>query len=114
MPAVSKKALLAPKVASTNPHDTYVTLPDGERVFIRPLSRDEAISVSELRERSGTAPAEHLLLHLGMVEPALALEEVEGWAAQVGSAADIEAVSRGIGVVSGMLPSSGKEAYKSA
>lgn len=91
-----------------------VTLPDGWEIVIRPLSRKKALMVHEAQERSGMAASEALLLHLGMVEPAMTQEEVLEWMDDDGAAGDIQAVSRAIGVISGMVSDSGKEAYKSA
>jgi hypothetical protein len=113
MPAISKDQLLRPRVSAVDPHDTYVTLPDGDRVFIRPLARSQSLAVHEAQQEHGLGHAEALLLSLGMVEPSLSVEEAAAWLETPGAAADCEAVSRGIGVISGMVPASGKEAYKS-
>lgn len=91
-----------------------VTLEDGAEVEIRPLSRKVALQVHELQEKSGMGPAEAFLLHRGMVDPAMSIEDVEGWMEDDGAAGDVQAVSRAIGVISGMVAGSGKEAYKSA
>lgn len=91
-----------------------MTLPDESEVEIRPLSRKEALQVHELQEKSGMLASESLLLHLGMVDPAMSLQDIEEWMGDAGAAGDVQAVSRAIGVISGMVPGSGKEAYKSA
>ncbi len=91
-----------------------VTLEDGSEVEIRPLSRKQAIEVHELTDKAGVGTSEALLLHLGMVDPAMSLEEVQEWMGLDGAAGDIQAISRGIGVISGLVEGAGKEAYKSA
>jgi hypothetical protein len=87
---------------------------DGVEFEIRPLSRREQIDVQETRERDGLAPADALLVHYGLVDPALTLDEVEAWHATPGQGVAASAVSQGIGTISGMFPDSGKAAYKSA
>jgi hypothetical protein len=91
-----------------------VTLADGSEVEIRPLSRKKALKVHELQQSQGMEASEALLLHMGMVDPAMPLDEVLEWMDDDGAAGDIQAVSRGIGVISGMVEGSGKEAWKSA
>lgn len=91
-----------------------VTLDDGAEVEIRPLSRKEALSVHTLQERDGLGASEALLLHLGMVDPAMTPADIDEWMGDPGAAGDVQAISRAIGVISGMVPGSGKEAYKSA
>lgn len=87
---------------------------DGLEFDIRPISRKEHMRVQETQTTAGLAAAEALLLHLGMVDPAISIEQADEWMSDPSQSARIEAVSRGIGVISGMLPESGKQAYKSA
>ena len=87
---------------------------DGLDFEIRPLSRREQIRVQETRERDGLAAADALLVHLGLVNPALALDDAVAWQDTPGQGAAAAAVSEGIGRISGMMPDSGKAAYKSA
>jgi hypothetical protein len=87
---------------------------DGVEFEIRPLSRKQQIEVQELREREGLAPADALLCHYGLIDPALTLGEVEAWHATEGQGQAASAVSQGIGTISGMFRDSGKAAYKSA
>jgi hypothetical protein len=87
---------------------------DGLDFEIRPLSRREQIEVQETREKHGLAQADALLLHYGMVDPALTEEQAAVWQATPGQGAAGAAVSEGIGRISGMMPGSGKAAYKSA
>jgi hypothetical protein len=103
----TKDHLLAPRIE----HGTVTV--DGYQFEIRPLSRKQQIMVQETRERGGLAPADALLLHLGMVDPAMTLEEAEAWQDTDGQADAASAVSEGIGRISGMMPDSGKAAYKS-
>jgi hypothetical protein len=86
---------------------------DGLEFEIRPLSRREQINVQETREARGLAAADALLLSLGLVDPALTPEEAEAWQDTPGQGAAAAAVSEGIGQISGMMPGSGKAAYKS-
>lgn len=77
---------------------------------IRPLSRNEAMRVHRCdTEQEG----ENLLVSLGLVEPAMTVDDVEQWAAMDGSAGDLQALSIAIGTISGMMTTSGKESYKS-
>lgn len=80
---------------------------------IRPLTRRQQIDVQETRERDGLAAADALLLHFGLSDPALSLEEAQQWQATEGQADAAAAVSEGIGRISGMMPDAGKAAYKS-
>lgn len=107
--AVTKDQLTRPRVETGR-----VTLEGGGVVEIRPLSRKNALHVHDVGQRDGIAAGEALLLCLGMVDPAMTLEDVQEWMATDGAAGDVEAVSRGIGVISGMTAASGKESYKSA
>ena len=87
---------------------------DGVEFEIRPLSRGEQIEVQEVRERDGLAAADALLVHYGLVDPALSVEQVAAWFDTIGQGPAAAAVSQGIGTISGMFRDSGKAAYKSA
>lgn len=87
---------------------------DGLDFEIRPLSRSEQIKVQETRERDGLGAADALLVHLGLVAPALGLDDSIAWQGTPGQGAVVAAVSEGIGRISGMMPDSGKAAYKSS
>jgi len=106
--AVTKDQLTRPRVETGR-----VTLEGGGDVEIRPLSRASALRVHDIGQRDGIAAGEAMLLCLGMVDPAMTLDDVVQWMATEGAAGDVEAVSRGIGVISGMTATSGKESYKS-
>lgn len=103
----TKDHLLKPSVE----HGTVTV--DGLDYEIRPLSRKQQISVQEIRERDGLAAADAQLVAWGLVDPALTREDVELWQDTPGQAQAAAAVSEGIGRISGMMPDSGKESYKS-
>lgn len=103
----TKDHLLKPSIE----HGTVTV--DGLDYEIRPLSRAQQIAVQEARERDGLGAADALLVSLGLVDPALSRDEAEQWQHTSGQAAAAAAVSEGIGRISGMMPDSGKETYKS-
>jgi hypothetical protein len=79
----------------------------GGAVRVRALTRDEALSLPD-NEREKEA---HVLA-LGIVEPALSVSEVKEWL-RTSPAGELQAVSVRIAQLSGMLPDSAKETYKS-
>lgn len=93
--------------------DGTVTVPDVGDFRIRPLTRAETLQVHDETEEHGKAAAEAMLLHLGCTDPTFSLDEAREWQAQRGSSAEIQPVSQGIAVISGLTPDSGKAAYKS-
>jgi hypothetical protein len=103
----TKDHLKSPKI------DNGIVDVDGLEFEIRPLSRKRQIEVQEAREQQGLAYADALVLHYGLVDPALTLEEAQEWQDDEGQGAVVSAVSQGIGVISGMMADSGKAAYKS-
>jgi hypothetical protein len=103
---VSKDDLLKPRIGEGD-----LTVPDVGTFRIRPLTRAQAFEVQELREVS-VLDAENLLISYGLVEPAMTQDEVARWA-ECAPGGELAAVSMGIGKVSGMMPGSGKESYKS-
>ena len=70
--------------------------------------------MQEARDRDGLAAADAMLISLGLVDPALSLEEAVEWQETPGQGETAAAVSEGIGRISGLMRDSGKEAYKSA
>jgi hypothetical protein len=86
---------------------------DGLEFVIRPLSRRQQLEVHERRDTVSIAAADALLLHYGLVDPALSLEQAEAWQDTEGQGDVAARVSQGIGVISGLLEDSGKAAYKS-
>ncbi len=87
-------------------------LPDGSgTVVVRPLNREETIAVGRVAEDdtsdAGTAARHDLITHLGLVDPALSLEDVQAWAANdVGGV--VLAVATKIAEISGMVEGAGK------
>jgi len=81
-----------------------VDLPSGGQVKVRGLTRDEALQV---QEANGTAARDNTTIALGLVEPALSVEEVATWAKTAPAADSIE-ISRAIARLSGMVEGAGK------
>jgi hypothetical protein len=106
MPPISKADLLKPRLEQGT-----VTIEGLGEFTIRPLTRSEAFDVQTQREESVLA-AENLLISLGLVDPKMTVDEVADWAA-VAPAGHLAAVSMAIGSISGMMPESRKESYKS-
>lgn len=84
------------------------TLPDGSKVAIRALTRDEVLESQDL---GSLAERDNYIVSTGMTDPKLSIEDVAAWAAG-GDAGDLVAVSDGIAVLSGLKPGADKEAYK--
>ena len=106
MPPISKEDLLKPRIE----HGTVAIEGLGE-FTIRPLTRAEAFDVQTMRDES-VLEAENLLISLGLINPQMSPNDVADWAA-VAPAGHLAAVSMAIGRISGMMPESGKESYKS-
>jgi hypothetical protein len=104
--AISKEDLLKPRLEQGT-----VTIDGVGEFTIRPLTRAEAFDVQTLRDESVLA-AENLIISLGLVDPTMTVDEVDAWA-EVAPAGHLAAVSLAIGTISGMMPTSGKESYKS-
>jgi hypothetical protein len=96
---LSRTEILARKVGKGT-----AELPSGGEVAIRALTRDEALKVNEL---DTTADRENMIIHLGMTDPKLSLEDVAAWAVE-GSAGDLAAISNAVGRLSGMVEGAGK------
>jgi len=105
MTAVDKASLFA----GCSLEEADVELPGIGTIRVRTLSRMEAMRVSDTKTVEAT---ERLMLHLGMVDPALTESEVGQWM-KVAPSRMLEPVSRRIGELSGMLEDSAKAAYKS-
>ena len=87
-----------------------IELADGSgEVVIRALTRNEALAV---RDAEGTAARDNLVLHYGLVDPALDLDDIRLWA-DSDSSGILAAVSERIGRLSGMTADAGKSATKS-
>lgn len=87
------------------------TLPDGSTVAIRALTRDEVLEAQE--SGKSTAERDNYIVATGMTDPRLSVEDVAAWAA-ADDAGALVAVSDAIAELSGLKPSAGKEATKSA
>lgn len=97
-------------LAAGPPASDVVTITAGD-VRIRALTRAEAIKV---RTRGkGWAAQEPLILHFGMADPELSVEDAETWL-EVAPAGDVQRLVEAIGRLSGMDAATPKEATKSA
>ena len=74
------------------------TLPDGEEVAVRALTRDEVIVVQEIKN---LADQDNYIIAKGMIDPVMSVEDVAIWAS-TGSAGDLVAVSEEIQRLSGL------------
>lgn len=86
-----------------------VTIDGVGTVRVRALNRGEVLLVQNLDSR---AKAEQKMLAFGMVNPELTEADVVQWQ-QASPAGEIEPVSNKIAELSGILPGSVKEQYKS-
>lgn len=74
------------------------TLPDGSEVAVRALTRDEVLQANTL---DSDAERDNFLIHKGMTDPQLSLEDVAAWAAAA-DAGDLVAVTDRIAELSGL------------
>lgn len=86
------------------------TLPDGSTVGIRALTRDEVLQAQELDD---VGDRDTFMVHLGMTDPQLSLDEVALWAASA-DAGDLVAISDAIAELSGLKPGAGKSGVSGA
>lgn len=86
------------------------TLPDGSTVGIRALTRDEVLEAHELE---GLAERDTFMVHKGMTDPELSMDEVAMWAASA-DAGDLVAISDAIAELSGLKPGAGKSGVPGA
>lgn len=89
------------------PSDT-VPIPGVGHVTVRGLSRDETADIPNLTG----AERESTIISRAMVDPELTVDEVRQWM-KAAPAGEFDKVSTKIGELSGLLESSGKDAYKS-
>jgi hypothetical protein len=102
--ALTREQILARKVTGKPvPHD----LGDGDTVMLRGLSRDEALEVQKKGQGGDLAGADNLLVHHGLVDPPLSVEDVAAWAA-ADSAGVLTGVSNHISEISGLSEGAGK------
>jgi hypothetical protein len=102
---MDKDKLLAPRAntASGLPEDD-VEVPGMGTVRVRGLSRDEVFGAQKIKE---TAANERHVLSLGLVDPAMSVNEVFKWQ-QVSPAGEIEPVVDKIRELSGMKDDASK------
>lgn len=104
MSYVDKAALLAPPALD----EDDVPVKGGE-VRVRGLTRFEA---GQVQKRTDTDGRDRLTMHYGLVNPKLTESEVGDWM-QSGLAGDCVDVARRIAELSGLIETSGTDAYKS-
>jgi hypothetical protein len=103
MAMLTREQILARKLGKG-----FATLPDGSKVAIRALTRDEVLAGQDLP----TAEKDNLYIATGMTNPIMSVDDVAAWAAS-GDAGDLVEVSNAIATLSGLAPGAPKEAYKS-
>lgn len=112
MALLTREQILARKVAGKT---EVVTLPDGDEVEVRGITRGEAAEIGKIDHETVENPdkeAEMMALAFGLVNPALSLEDVREWYAGEQSGA-IQMISDKIRELSGQAQGQGKEATKS-
>lgn len=79
----------------------------GGTVAVRGLNRTESIAVGEEQDH---AVRDRMIIHFGLVDPALSIEDIAAWQEQDGGGPDsaLEKVSRKISELSGMVEGAGK------
>lgn len=80
------------------------TLPDGSTVGIRALTRGEILEMQDLET---LAEKDDFILHKGLTDPELTMEEVAAWAEDA-NAGDLTAASDAIAELSGLKKGAGK------
>lgn len=105
MAVLTREQILARKVAGK----VETVELDGGDVLVRGLTRGEASACGKLDDQD---ELEALALHLGLVDPALSLEDVRAWRDKDASG-EIQNVVDKIQFMSGTAPGQGKDATKS-
>lgn len=105
MSVLSREQILARKVAGVT---ATVPLGDGE-VVVRGLSRGEASACGKLDDPDDV---ECLALSLGLVDPALSVDDVRAWR-DADQSGELQRVVDKIQAMSGTAPGQGKDATKS-
>lgn len=82
------------------------------RVHVRALSRFEVLAAQQREERLGTLAMERIMLHRGMLDPAMGEAQVTDWQ-KAAPAGEIEPVINKVAELSGMVDDAAKVAYKS-
>jgi hypothetical protein len=101
---LTREQILSRKVGTA----TYPHQMGDDVVLIRGLSRNESLEVRYLVDDQGDRKAaDNLIIHYGLVEPALSVEDVELWGSQ-DAAGELTRLSNHIAEVSGLVEGAGK------
>ena len=100
---IDKAALLKPRLP-----EREVDIEGVGSVRVRGLSRAESLDIPAMVD----AAREATIISRGLVDPAMSVAEVQQWMAAA-PAGEFDSVSQAIGELSGLLESSGQDAYKS-
>lgn len=101
--ALTREQILARKVAgNTEEHKI-----GDDVVIIRGLTRDESLSMRQASESGDLGAADNLLIHYGLVEPEMSVDDVAAWAA-ADDAGTLVDLSQAIARLSGMSEGAGK------
>jgi hypothetical protein len=110
--SLDKELLFKPRLAEDD-----VQIPGVGSVRVRALSRSEVLLVRKATDLAGDVPApralvlERKMIATAMVDPVLTESEVGRWQ-NASAAGELEPVTDAIQRLSGMLPTSAKEAYR--
>ena len=106
---LTREQILARKViGNTTEHEI-----GNDTVLIRGLTRDESLEVRRFRESDDLAAADNLVIHYGLVEPSMSIEDVALWASQ-DEAGALTLLSNHIAEMSGLLEGAGKSRVPTA
>lgn len=103
---MDKEALFQPRLP-----EAEVEIPGVGTIRVRGLSRYEMLTAGR-QESKGVLAMEKLMLHFGMVDPALTEDEVGRWQ-RCSPASEVSPVVAKINELSGIGKDAQKEAYKS-
>lgn len=95
-------------------HTIYRSAGHEIKIRFRALSHDEAMELAEYSKKEGVTNLmyEQRMLSQALVRPKMSATQVKAWQ-KSSPAGEIDAVVRSVMALSGMLPDSAKEAYKS-
>lgn len=105
MPNLTRAQILARKTGKGT-----ATLPDGTTVSVRALTRNEVLAAQDEFASAGERDTRYIAW--AMTDPKLTVDEVRAWA-DAAPAGDLVAVSDAIAMISGLVSTAGKDAYKS-
>lgn len=74
------------------------TLPDGEKVAVRALTRDEVLEMNKIEDHKDR---DNFIVATGMTNPKMSVEDVAVWGAE-GNSGDLVAVTDRIAELSGL------------